>query len=422
MKNHFIKLVCIACILLTGCSKEELHDSIAFNIEVLELHSYTASVMVTHNATNDDCYYGIVVEGTVKDINKEITRFVESTDPVQLKEQAMYQRKRKVEIFGLLPDRTYTYIIFGMNGQSHYGKPSSVVIQTQSNHIEAKINPDWSIEYHGHTIYNGNDFSKLSVKVNGEAKERYYLALFPFDRIKDIDSIEIIIGMAFSEMKKGNSSEVWFENNEIRLNSTTFYKYLHEGDYVAYVIGIDESCTPTGNYVKTEVFHVDKYPYTEEFENLLGDWYLVDNTGKSYRVTFSDYITNRYLYMTGWGNFDDPLIEIFIEFNRKNGTFYMENQVICENYSMTFPDGVTLDGNLCIRGTYINEDGKHRTVNNDKIPFILSSFNTYTAAGFNVKDNDGNTFDGGMALYIKGKEKAAWYATMMFPLTMYKID
>ena len=422
MKEYILSLVCMACIILSGCTKESQPDDITFNIDIVEAKAYSASVVVTHNATNNDSYYGIVVEGKVKDINEEINKFLESADPETLQEEVLNQRKRKIDLIGLLPERTYTYIVFGMNGQSRFGKPAAIEIQTESHHLEARINPDWNLKYHGHTVYNDIDYSKLTVRVSGEAKERYYLAIFPHDRVKDIESIESVIAMAFSEMQAGNTFDIWFENNEIRTQSTAFYRRLTPGDYIAYVIGIDESCTPTGSYIKSDLFHVDKYPYTPEYENLLGDWYMIDNTDKVYRVTFSEYITNSYVAMTRWGNIDDPQDKIILKFDRNNGSFSLANQLICENHKITFSDGTVIEGKLSIRGTFINADGKHKKVDNNEVFFKLSEEKMYTAVGFNVQGNDGNVYDGGLAYYLEASDKAVWYATMMFPLTMYKFD
>ena len=77
MKKHILSVVCMACIILSGCTKESQPDDITFNIDIVEAKAYSASVVVTHNATNNDSYYGIVVEGKVKDINKEINKFLE---------------------------------------------------------------------------------------------------------------------------------------------------------------------------------------------------------------------------------------------------------------------------------------------------------------------------------------------------------
>lgn len=149
---------------------------------------------------------------------------------------------------------------------------------------------------------------------------------------------------------------------------------------------------------------------------------MIDNTDKVYRVTFSEYITNSYVAMTRWGNIDDPQDKIILKFDRNNGSFSLANQLICENHKITFSDGTVIEGKLSIRGTFINADGKHKKVDNNEVFFKLSEEKMYTAVGFNVQGNDGNVYDGGLAYYLEASDKAVWYATMMFPLTMYKFD
>lgn len=420
MKEHFLLLTCIMSFLFTGCIKEESINNIAFNIEVIEIQSYSATIIVSHNATNDDGYYGFAVKGEVSDINREIEKYVNSLDNETLQDKTFYQRKKKIAIVGLLPNSTYTYIVFGLNGQSYYGKPSAIVIHTNNYDLEAKVNPNWSIEYQGHTIYEDTDYSKFIVRVSEEIKERYFMAIFPIEKVQDNESIESIINIAFSEMQNKNDSEIWFENNQIHTASTIFYRHLQEGDYIAYAIGINETYTPSGSYIKSDIFHVDKYPYVAEYENMLGKWLLKDNNNKGYTITFSEAIINKYLIMSGWGNFSDPAIPILVSFDRNDGSITIANQLIFEKHKMTFSDGTTLEGKLYYRGTYVNEDSKHKLVNNNPIKGTLNTDGSYTVNGFVVNGEDGTKYNGGMALYLKGTENTVWYASMMFPLTIYK--
>ncbi len=414
--------------LVVGCSKEECVENIVFNVAVSEVNSYNATMIVTHNATNDDAYYGFVVKGEVSDINYEIKKFLSHIDKTSLQQKVHYQRKQLIRVSGLVPNTTYTYIAFGMNGiGERYGRPAITEFTTLDSDMVASINPNWSVVYKGYVEHNYNDRSLVTVYVAGQVKERYVLATTPVDVIRRYERIEPFIDSAamatLNKLQNQNSAEPWFEDNEIRTGSTNFYRVLTPGDYMSCAIGLDEFGKPTGHYAMSEVFHVDEYPLDEAYANLLDLWLLTDASYKTYLVSFKEDVRNHSLIMVGWGNLTQPVVPILVSFDRKDGSISISEQLIFDNYKKTFSDGVTLEGILSLRGTYVDEEGSRRNVNNVRAEANLMPGGYYEFPGF-VKTNQdtGQPYKTAISLYIDGQERNAWYATMTFPFTMEKIE
>ena len=64
-KKVFILLMPLFVI---GCSDESSDEDVVFKLSISEITANSATVMVMHNATNRDAYYGFAVEGVVSDV------------------------------------------------------------------------------------------------------------------------------------------------------------------------------------------------------------------------------------------------------------------------------------------------------------------------------------------------------------------
>lgn len=419
----FIQLVII------GCSDQLNDDDIVFSLSLTEVKAFSATFTVMHNATNRDSYYGFVVKGTVSDVQSEITAYLDrkkNTD--ELIDDVHYQRKSVFTIKGLFPESTFTFIVFGMKYDGTlYGKPASIEFKTEGSEMVAAENPNWTIQYLGYTVYNDNDYSLITVSVNEEVEERFFLATYPVDFASSFDRIENLVAYAAYEFvnEKEKDNDYWLEASEVRTGGTNFYRYLQEGDYVSYAIGLNADGTPTGHYVTTGTFHVDKYPACDGYKNLLNEWAIIDGEDKWYFATFSECVVNRSFYMTGWGNYDK--YAIVVSFNRSDASFLIKSQIVADQVTFKFQDGSEYNGQLSLRGAYYSAESnlKYTTGNLTLAKGRIDDDGVYTlTSGFQVALNDGTiTDETGMSFYLKTEKNGnIGLARMMFPLTMIKTD
>ena len=421
MRKSILYIPFLLILEFVGCCRTENDGGVIFLAEVSDIQSYSAMVMITHNATNRDAYYGFVKEGVVEDVNCEISNYLAIVDAETLRQNVHFQRKSYFKIAGLLPNTVYTFIVFGMNDNGFcYGRPSSIVFTTAQSNTQASTNSNWEIEYKGHVVYNDLDYSLFQVNVKNDVQERYFFATYPLEQVVKYETVEDFIGFATAEMLNQNNEDRWFDSDKIRTESSNFYQYLNEGDYVSYAIGISEDAVPTGHYVRTDVYHVEKYPTIPSYANLLGAWTLIDNEYKEYEICLSEDVVNRSLIMSGWGNYSDQPIPIVVSFNRNDGSISISNQLIYNNYKRILGDGTILEGTLIIRGTYLNKEGLFKIIDNKPVEAYLTTDSCYVFPGFTVTSQDGSTsYKTGISLFLQGN-KTIWDATMMFPITMEK--
>ena len=424
--RHVIYLFSI--LLLTGCSEDD-ETGIIFHVSVSDIKPYSATVTITHNGTNRDVYYGFVTEGYANDIESEISRFQATASNQDFLQAAHSQRKCVFKITGLAQNHTYTFIVYGTDEYGNlHGKSAAFNFTTDKSDFTASINSNWKIEHKGHTVYNNYDYSLISVSLLGDVEERYFLATYKTSVHDSFSCTEDFIAYATNQFINQKQEDIngnyWIEDSQVRKEGTYFYRYLEEGDYVSYAIGINADGSPTGHYVKT-AYHVDKYPAVEGYSNLLGDWVIIDENDKWYFVTFTERIVNLSLTMRGWGNYMD--YPIAVAFYRTDASLNISSQIIAESAEFKFSDGSEYKGRLSIRGAYYNEESKLKWTS-QSLTLAKASLNddgSYTlSTGYYVTLTDGNrTTNTGMTFYVESEDGTnAGFARMMFPLVMKKMD
>lgn len=428
--NHIT--LSLLCLLLLACTPDEpaKKEGIAFHASVSEVEAYSVKVTITHNATNRDAYYSFTVEGEVSDIQQAIRQYVSSATEAQLTQEARYQRKNVFSLNKLLPGKTYTLIVFGMNeGEAYYGEPDSVVFTTQRSKISATINPDWTVEHRGHCVHKGYDYSLINVNVEGEATERFFLATYTPDQEQAFDATDdLIMDATFNilqTLEQRAQGEEWLDDNLVQASSAYFYYYLTPGDYVAYAVGLDADGYPTGHYAKSDIFHVDEYPMEATYANLIGEWCITDGQ-KTFRVTFSEEFRNQYLWMSGWGN---NAYNISVRYNREDASLTIARQLLTDDTTIHWTDGTSSRGKLYINGVYHDESGTLRVAKNSDYTITqatLDAQGNYTfVTRFRITE-DGETYytGSGMTYYLStaAGQTNHYFSTMLFPFTMYKIQ
>jgi len=426
----FFKIISISlfCILLSCSKAKEDIEPVAFHAEVTDIEAYSAKATITHNATNRDPYYGIVVEGEVSDVSYAIDYFLESATDEELKAHLHYQRKSVFALNQLAPEKTYTFIAFGMNDKKKlYGTPAVAIFETTKSDFKASVNPNWKIEYKGPTVYNNNDYSLITVSVIGDVEERFFLATYTVEKAKTFNTMEELIMTSIYDFihQKENDINVdyWLEDSGVRTKGTNFYRYLTEGNYISYAIGINTDGSPTGHYVKTPAYHVDKYPADEMYVYLLGEWIITDNKGKTLNVTFAEKTVNKSLLMYGFGGLQKQAV--VIAYNRSDSTLTIDAQTVTDNISIKFSDGTTETGKLSLTGAYYNKESKLKqttsvTTLTKGTPGQDGAFTFET--NFYITLEDGTKlYDTGMMYVLKKTDgTSTMFGVRMFPLTMHK--
>lgn len=433
MTNRHCLFLLLCALLFSACSDNEDDNTVLlkFSVTINAIEAYTATATITHNGSNRDTYYAFCVEGGTTDARQEVSKLLASNRKETVLAAGMKQRKHVTTLTGLSAHTAYSCIVFGLdaNGQLR-GEPATTQFTTADPPFTATENPNWTVTYKGHTVYNDWDYSLVNVRLNGDAEERFILAVCQSTEPDDFNTIEDFIAHEvydFTKEKNENeSNDFWFDDSSVRTGSTNFYRYLEPGDYVAYALGVNADGTPTGSYAKCEPFHVDKYPYTEDYANLTtGDWVFVDQNDRWYFLTFRERIVNRSFYMAGWGNHDE--FEAVVNYDRTTGKLSIPYQRITnEQTTVHFSDGDET-GYIYLVGAYYNDENKLRwTAQNHTIcNGYKESDGSYTfTSGFYVNLDDGTRAEEmGMTFVVhRTITDRVGFARMTFPITLKKLE
>ena len=426
-----ILLYLLACLLLTACSKDdEGGGTVAFSVAMSNIEAYSATATITHNGSNRDKYYAFFVEGNVSNARQEVDKLLNSERRDVVLANAMNQRKHVVKVTGLSPRKTFTYIVFGLDASGTlYGEPAATTFSTTAPPFTAVENSNWTVTYQGPTVYNNWDYSLVNVHLEGDVEERYILVVCGVGEAATFDTMEDFIVHAiddFTRQKNEQESEdFWLDASQVRTGSTNFYRYLEPGDYEAYAFGVNADGTPTGSYAHCDAFHVDRYPYTETYANLMGDWYFVDQNDKWYFVTFSERIVNRSLNMSGWGNYDE--FSVIVNYDRTTSALTIPYQgVTAEETTLHFSDGDET-GYVYLVGAYLNAENKLRWTRQSHTiaKGVLQDDGSYAFdSAFTMTLTDGTqATQMGMTFVVqRSLSDRVGFGRMMFPFTLKKLE
>lgn len=325
-----LSLIFVTLLFLTGCSADEPNLVTKFSISVKDVADFSAEVLITHDGTNRDNYYVFTVKGENINITDEIRKH---HDSIQSSSSATPydQKKRIVKLSGLAPESDYTCIIYGIDESGDpTGISASTLFKTTDTKIIFEENPNWVVCYCGQGFYKGATYSQVSVYVEGNVEERYFIRIYDkatVDGYPDLRDFIIYVYNDFvNERNELGDEYFWMEDNFVRTESTDYYEYLHKGTYQAFAIGVDYMGNITGHYAVSDVFEFDKYELDPDYEYLLGDWVISDEVGGEIYVTFSEKWANSTFTLSGWGNNDCPFemiynlfsIEYALELNFQN--------------------------------------------------------------------------------------------------------
>lgn len=429
-QTRCILLLLLGLLLFANCSEDDTIPELRFSIAVTEVCDFSAKVTVTHTGTNRVKYCAFVVEGKISDIDTEIQKYQNTVSDESMMAELFNQKKRVITLPGLMPQTTYTCIVYGLDeGNKIIGTPSSTFFETTPSAIEFSTNQKWSLKYLGQSKYDKKTFSKINIYVEGDVEERYFVMVYDKKIIDQYSNIQAILLKAFNDFNSQyndlDSEFFWVEDKFVRTGNTSYYKYLTKGQYQAFVVGVDANGALTGHYAYSDVFDFDHYELEPEYAELLGEWKITDEMGEEIFFSLSEKWANSTLVMSGFGFNYCPLT---LKYTPE------------ENYLLTLSSqsaiGVSWGDDesktMTLRAWYLNEDDSFRIHTSSTINTLARSKGknldgTYTfTRGFNITlNNEEYAKTLGILLTYYNEEKKLMYfnsSKIQLPFTMKKLD
>ena len=335
--------------LATSCKNDDDNGLVVFQVAVKSVDGDQVTLVVTHNGSNRDNYCGFALQGEVADVQQAISEYLASNSSPSLKEQ----KKKVIKLSGLAPHTTYTYIVFGLtNEHDLYGVTASITFATGDARWRAQVNDNWTVTYHGATLYSNNYYSHISVDVAEGSDEAYFVTDYMRDDVDSYDTEEAFISFAVDDHNRhwqaASKDDFWKEDFELYTASSQHYAHLLPTvEYVTYAIGLTSDGRPTGHYAKSEPYKVDAYPMLPAYQLLFyksivnSKWVLEnEETGQQQECTLKEYTRNQSFGMC-W----DALT--YNSLNRFEVLFSPTDQSLTINQCETDHGGVErIDGNI----------------------------------------------------------------------------
>ena len=331
-------MILAAAIAAMSCEKaeaegEKLNQNLAFTFKADKIEHDSARIVVSHNGSSTDTWYGFLVEGEVKNLGTAILKEIETLNKSDLTGLLETGVRKNINLRKLNPSTTYTYIAVGLSDKGEvYGTYNSVSFTTAREMPDFVETETWSIEYERGIFVdptNGNEYPNKEIfHVECEEGKYFYFSIVDqevmnYYDMKVEDYIEYIIEY---EVESYINAGYTYADIIITMNNVNIpYSRQMAGNYYAFAIGYDAECNLTGEYSLFD-FEIEEEKATPEYNQWLGTWELpftytdIDENENeitveaSYRVTFTSADNNFMYLMYGWESEGENLITDLDEF------------------------------------------------------------------------------------------------------------
>lgn len=310
-------LICLLSLVFWGCTEkftgeEEvvLNEKIEFILREDAIYLQTASIRVKHNGPESTQWVYMNTEDLTTDADQLITDRVKIES--DLTDQIVSQNKTNISLNlkNLEAKQVYRLIVKAIDPQSGrlYGKVAELVYKTRRDPDVWEVNDSWSVTRKAERTQGIAEGSSEVVEFeNFECKssdEESYIVLTlskdDYNNYKKEDDHKDKIRTIFEDYHSDMSSLDDYEDYILKGNSIWKEQRLRSGDYVTFMIGIDEDGELSGLYKKADVTIAQETP-TDGYNKWLGWWEISFSNGHApWNVYIDDLDANMWYLSIGW--------------------------------------------------------------------------------------------------------------------------
>lgn len=310
-------LICLISLVLWGCAEKltgeeqvALNEKIEFILREDAIYLQTASIRVKHNGPESTQWVYMNTEDLTTDADQLITDRVKIES--DLTDQIVSQNKTNISLNlkNLEAKQTYRLIVKAIDPQSGrlYGKVAELVYKTRRDPDVWEINDSWSVTLKSERTQGIAEGSSEVIEYeNFECKssdEESYIVLTlskdDFNNYRKEDDHKDKIRTIFEDYHSDMSSMDDYEDYILKGNTIWKEQRLRSGDYVTFMIGVDEDGELSGLYKKTDVTIAQETP-TEGYNKWLGWWEISFSNGSApWNVYIDDLDANMWYLSIGW--------------------------------------------------------------------------------------------------------------------------
>lgn len=369
MKFEYIlksTLVCISALLLWSCDNKlpeagsALNEGLSFILKEDSVNLQTASIRVKHNGTEDTQWVYVNTDDLTTDADQLISQRVGLES--ELTDQVVSRKGMNVSLNlkNLEAKQSYRLIVKGIDPKSGrlYGKVAELVFKTRRDPDVWEENANWSITRKAERTQGIAEGSSEVIEYeNFECRstdeEAYIVLTLSKDDFADYqkgESHKDKIRTIFEDYHSDMSASDDYEAMILKGDAVWKEQRLRSGDYVSFMIGVDEDGELSGLYKRADITIAQETP-TEGYNKWLGWWEVSFNNGESpWNVYIDDLDANMWYLSLGWepNAISEPVYEMGLKlyFEKSSGKIYFISQEVASsedgshiNYYGTFPYG-----------------------------------------------------------------------------------
>ena len=441
MKFTTILKVFLSALLLVSfvaCEKTseefiETTDDVTIMLDVDKVSLETVNIRVRHNGAADMLWVYLLTS----DLETSAQQLLQEKIAADLQftgEILVYTGQNKsVFLSGLMPKSFYRFLCAGVDQTTGeiLGEVSELQFRTRRDPAVFDVNGNWSIEL-GDRIVSPTDQMEYDNFICNSSDDEPYVML----AIKKLD-FETYYGNDIRQLFEDYISDFGIQEGDSKWKdivksgkSTWTEQRLRSGDWVIFMIGLDQEGELTGLYQSLDLT-VEQEVATQEYSRWVGTWTVADKTGVDlFEIQIIPSENNMWYYMAGWESdnifgfdtYDAALMpELF--FDKATGKLCFVSQYI--NTMITDTDSI----DFYFSGTFTY--GNSYVLGAEVLNFRMAESTFLDTVTYNTARIDGGLFSTGGAsfpiesicyIYYNGSQLSSIsLAVPVLPLTMKKV-
>lgn len=309
-------IVCLLALCFWSCDNQlpevevTLDEGLSFILKEDVVSLQTASIRVKHNGKEDTQWVYVQTDDLTSDADELITQRI--LLEYELTDQVVSQKGMNVSLNlkNLEAKQTYRLIVKGIDPKSGrlYGKVAELVFKTRRDPDVWEENPNWSIsrkaersegvaegsseviEYENFECKSTDDEAYIVLSLTEDDFANYEKNAEHKDKIRTI----------FEDYLSYVSSSDDFKDKILKGDAIWKEQRLRSGEYVSFMIGVDEDGDLSGLYKRADITIAQETP-TEGYNKWLGWWEISFPNGSTpWNVYIDDLDANMWYLSIGW--------------------------------------------------------------------------------------------------------------------------
>ena len=325
---------------------EVVDADVKFALSVDNLSLNAADIRVRHDGVNEVKWVYLQTTDLESDADELIYDVVSKELGFAQTIVAMSGNNRSLRLSGLLPKTSYRFIVKTIDDAGNlYGKAYTMFFRTQRDLNVFDENPNWGLKYEGRTedySPGTTDLVEYDTFACSSSDEEPYI--FAFVKAADYKALEkhpdhkVKLRTFFEQYISSLGVTSWSEAVE-KGNSICKEERLRHGDWLLFMVGVDENGELTGLYKQIECVIPEEEP-TEDFQKWLGSWEVLGyDQGVPYKfnLTFLSSEANMWYYTIGWEpnnvyGIDPAVLPVEVFYDKITGKAYLVSKYVSSAY------------------------------------------------------------------------------------------